>query len=569
MNRKPPSAAKLARRLKWQLLPFIVGWLASVFLVGFGVWFYMVIVNTLGVPRLPGVNPILAVVIGMTGGVCAVAVERWRLRRYFEAQARAIAFRERHWKLGMLSVLPFLAIYGATLGILYLAAGIFAGILFPLISGSLFAPFIFAYPAYLRVYERAVQLAVEASDEPSQEPASVPRPGRIRVLAWANVLGIVSVVLVLGLGAWLQWGLPFMAQREPKHYETKTQPGGMAVRLTYGADADSPALSPDGRLVAYVRAGPLMYGHLEIMRADGRDKRAIASDGDSGAWPALSYPLAWSPDESRLLVLGEQSQPVTTLEDLLKHKFERDLWTVDVATGAASRLTRDGNFIAAVWAPATRKIAALEDVRMKKGARLWLMDENGGNRQEVRGRYGGAVHPWHDGREVVAAGWDESAGIWSVDAKTGRATRLSDIKAYGVIPLDAERLVFAAHGRAYPPGKWATSIGILHVQTGEVQWVTRDLQGGAADPCLVPKESLLVFALSEADGCIRDLWALRLTDGKLKRLTWGERVSGFAVNPDGTDIFYVTRSEEAARVRIFDLGFSIWRLTRKGAPAPP
>jgi hypothetical protein len=252
---------------------------------------------------------------------------------------------------------------------------------------------------------------------------------------------------------------------------------------------------------------------------------------------------------------------VRTFGQWPKLKFSYDLWIVEVADGAARRLTKDGGFIRGIWLPAVRKIAALRDAGTGEWARLWLMDEDGHNRQEVARlklpRASSAVQPWRDGREVVAVGRDESTGIWSVDAASGRATRLSDVEALWVAPLDAHQIVFAAPGHAYPPISRAASIGILDADTGRVRWVLRDLQGMILGPHLVRNAPVLVFGLL-LDGNTA-LWALRLRDGKLKRLI--EHSAPFAVAPGGTAIYYVGHSEKPGRWQWFGLDEAIWRLT--------
>jgi Tol biopolymer transport system component len=563
MNSEPSRVTKLPRRFRWYVPALFVGWLAGMGWVAFGVWFYLLFVSIFhSTARLPGVHPLLSVVIGLVGGLAVVALERWRVSRNLEAEARAVAFRERSFRRVALAVLPLMAIYVATFGILYLYSleTPAAGMTFPLAIGSLFTPYVFLYHAYSRVYDRARQLLAEASATAQEEPSSQARSSRTGT--WLNALGVVSIIGVLAVGVWLQWGVAYLAQREPKEYVTETQPGGRAVRLTYGADAGAPAISPDGRLVAYVREVGLWQGRLEIMDADGRNKRRIGADTGPSPW-SVSRPPVWAPDRSRILLAATQGWVAVFPPEPIEDTLREDLWVVDVTTGAADRLTKDGGFISGIWLPAVHKIAALKDAGKKKGARLWLMDEDGHNRQEVARlklpRASSAVQPWRDGREVVAVGRDESTGIWSVDAASGRATRVSDLKSYWAIPLDANRLVIATPGHAYPPVPRATSIGILDAATGDVHWVLRDIQGVVRSPCLAGKAPALVFRLSLDQGT--DLWAMRLRDGKLHRLTRGESVWSLAVDPSGTQVFYAAHVEDDGHWLTSLMGLAIWRLT--------
>jgi len=562
MDDRSLEARKIRRLRRWgHPLLWVIPGLCWLILAGLNTWVYLLMVSDFGLGSLPDVNPIVAVGVGLAGGACLVLFERWRTRKYLEEEARRIAFRERRWKPMVLPILFFPAVLAGTLGLYFIIAGKNGAILAILAQGSFFAPWVFLHRYYSRVYQRARELVAESAGIPAASVA--PDAFRFkRIGAWADAFGAISIVGVLALGVWLQWGVPWIAQREPRHFETKTDDThGVATRLTYGNDASAPAVSPDGRLVAFVRNAKLWIGRLEIMRPDGRGKRRLGED--QALSPAGFHPLRWSSDEKRILLVGDRVPEPKTWDDMVKEgkSFSCDLWTVDVASGAARRLTDDDGYMAGMWLPATHRIAAIRSTT-HKWARLWLMDERGGSRLKVAElklrRHSLAAQPWHDGRDVVAVGADESAGIWSVDATNGKATRLSDIPAGWALPLSPKWLVVGVKGRAYPPFHRATSVGIFDTGTGKVHWVLRDIQGTVGHPCLVPKLGVMVFTLRLDEG--RDVWALRLRDGQLRRLTRGESVMNATVDALGKTIFYQASNEECERFRGFNIGESIWRL---------
>jgi len=562
MNDKPPEAVKLPRRFRlYRPFGAVVLWLEGLVLIGAGTTIYLALAYALGLGRLPGVNCIAGIGAGLACGLLIAIEEKWRLRRWLEVEARALASGHTPWGIRLLRALLFTPIFVSGLGLVYIVLRPAGGPIALAAIGSLFLPSIFLYHAYTRVYDRARQLLAESAERAAASPPAPSRPSRLA--RWINPLGVISIMGVLVLGAWLQWRAPILGESEPKTYEKREEVDRTVTRLTYGGDAADPALSRDGRFVAYRKAVGLGNARLEIMRTDGSRKRFVT--GETGPSPDFCHPLTWSSDGKRILLIGDKPRrPAKTwLETPDEYEpSSLDLWTVDVASGAARRLTDDDGYVAGIWLPAVRKIAAIRSTR-RKWARLWLMDERGGNRLKVANlklrRHSLAAQPWHDGHEVVAVGTAECAGIWSVDAITGKATRISDMKVRWALPLAIDWLVLAVDGRAYPPFHQATSIAILDVPSGEVHWALRDMQGVVSHPCLVQQPPTLIFSLWLERN--EDLWALRLRDGKLRRLTWGGSVSNTAVGPTGTAVFYQARNEERERFRWFNIGYSIWRLT--------
>jgi hypothetical protein len=561
MDDKSPEARKTRRLRNWgHPLLWVIPGLCWLILAGLNTWAYLFMVSDFGVGALPGVNPMVAVGVGLAGGACVVLFDTWRTRKYLEEEARRIAFGERHWKPIVLPMLFFPTALGATLGLYFIIAGKGGFVLAILAQAAFFAPWVFLHRPHSRIYQRAQVLLAQPAVMPG---ASVtPDAFRLRrIRAWADALGVTCVVGLLALGVWLQWGLPWMAEREPRHYETKDAVPGIATRLTYGGDAIGVSLSPNGRFIAFRKSVGFGDGRLETMRPDGSGKRLLGEAQHLS--PAGFRPVRWSPDGRRILVIGDRVPAPKTWDEAFKQgkPFAYDLWTVDVASGAARRLTDDDAYRAGMWLPAVHKIAAIRCTR-HKWARLWLMDERGGNRFKVAAlklrSHSLAAQPWHGGRDIVAVGMDDTAGIWSVDTTTGKATRLSDIEAGWALPIAPQWLVIGVEGRPDPPFHRATSIGLFDTGTGKVHWALRDLQGTVEHPCLVPKLGVVVFTLWLDEG--HDLWALRISDGGLRRLTHGESATNAAVDRNGKTIFYQASNEERERFRGLNIGESIWRL---------
>jgi TolB protein len=176
------------------------------------------------------------------------------------------------------------------------------------------------------------------------------------------------------------------------------------------AKGDQPAWSPDGTRVAFHR-----NGEIRVVDRDGRNERRLTKRAPGLHWPA-SFP-AWSRDGTRIAFSGT-----------------RDLYTVAVASGRLTRLTRSqqswlGNHTAA-WSPDGRTIAFSRSTDAFNND-IFLMRADGTNlrrltrSQGTDGRLGEELMPsWSpDGRTIVFV--SNRDGNWELYAigRDGRGER--------------------------------------------------------------------------------------------------------------------------------------------------
>jgi Tol biopolymer transport system component len=255
------------------------------------------------------------------------------------------------------------------------------------------------------------------------------------------------------------------------------------------AAGSSPRISPDGRWIAFTRAGVRLY----VVPAAGGTPRLIARRVDTATW---------GPDSSRLLAehrtgplrIVELGGRVRTLASGLVFGarfspdgrsvvyskattnagcgFHADVYRVGVAGGARQKLTQDERSGRAVWG--ARGIAFTHDVGRCGSRTIWLMRPDGSGRRPVvprlptwlrqPGYYGLEPFAWlPDGRllgEVVAEFRNEAA---VVDVRTGHVRRLH-------VPLDAVSrdgrwIVGTASGAEYPFSIVIAPVGAGHART--------------------------------------------------------------------------------------------------------
>ena len=110
---------------------------------------------------------------------------------------------------------------------------------------------------------------------------------------------------------------------------------GIVRRLTWGERAREPAVSPDGRSLVYVRnRGGTMELVLRGFRHPSGPSRVLVGGrqhepGEPIYWQQIATPT-WSPDGKRVAISWWRQDD-----------GKRDLWIVDIETGASTRLTDD------------------------------------------------------------------------------------------------------------------------------------------------------------------------------------------------------------------------------------
>ncbi|GAB2945817.1 VWA domain-containing protein [Micromonospora polyrhachis] len=166
------------------------------------------------------------------------------------------------------------------------------------------------------------------------------------------------------------------------------RPGSGIARLTSGPGADSqPALSPDGRRVAFVsdRGGS---ADLWLVVTDGSTPRRLTDHPGEDIGPS------WSPDSTRIMFSSTRDDPAG------------DLYVLDVASGRTTRLTSDpGADTQPAWSPDGTRIAFTT-------TRFAPADGSGAATEVVTmPATGGPV------TRVVPAPWDSAQPAWAPDSR--------------------------------------------------------------------------------------------------------------------------------------------------------
>jgi Tol biopolymer transport system component len=219
--------------------------------------------------------------------------------------------------------------------------------------------------------------------------------------------------------------------------------GGHAIDLTPGSPGDDaqPAFSPDAEQIAFRsdRDG----GGIFVMGATGESVRRVTSSG---------FDPRWSPDGRRLAYASE------AVNDPYSRAVRSSLWTVDVASGQASKLW-EGDGVQPTWSP--------------KGTRIAFWSNTGGQRdiQTIAASGGTPVAVTNDPATDWAPEWSPdgrwlyfvsdrggSPNLWriAIDEASGAVSGAPQPVTNGVRSIasarfthDGSRMVLAAMDRSF------------------------------------------------------------------------------------------------------------------------
>jgi serine/threonine protein kinase len=327
-----------------------------------------------------------------------------------------------------------------------------------------------------------------------------------------------------------------------------------------------PAVSPDGRTVAFVRAANLGASHLYVLalsadgRAAGAPRRldvpvaAVASP----AWtaegreilcraggPYLSDARLWvvpatGVGEPRPLATGENgSEPAVSRHgNRLVYSVQQedsDIWRIDLAGRGASLseekiIASTRSDITPQYSPDGSKIAFSSE---RSGhSEIWMCDSDGANPAQVTslGTFSGTPRWFPDGRRLVFDSQkDGQADLYVIDTAGGAPRRLTDDPSADVVPsvsADGGSILFASTRT----GRF--EIWQVPAEGGPAVQVTR--QGGFM-PFGSRDGKTIYFQRPGAEE--NDLWSVPAGGGGEQRVIGPVFNFGYAVMEDG--IFFI------------------------------
>lgn len=356
--------------------------------------------------------------------------------------------------------------------------------------------------------------------------------------------------------AWYPDGntLSFVSSRHGQADIWVTGRFGDGARLLL-ADADDPAVCPDGRSLAFVREdqaeeGRIFVADLEQLAAP----RQLTRGPEHGLWDHREP--AWSHDGRRIC-----------------YGAKNNLWLVDLATGMVRQLTHGGREDRQPAWSADDTHIYFSSFRDNSYA-IWRVALGDGRLTRVTQGSGGERHPSLAdlGRRLAFHGEpNQDNDLLLVDRRSGHTTRMSGPAddSFPSLATDGSRLVFISD-------RWSdrNEVWVQDLDAGRPSEPPRQLtrqHGHASHPALSPDGRWVAYY--RLDGPERDLWLVPITGGAPHRLTRhpaSDVQPGWS--PDGRRLAFASNREDCFAVWILELdggrpGGEPWRLTPPGLVA--
>jgi Tol biopolymer transport system component len=292
--------------------------------------------------------------------------------------------------------------------------------------------------------------------------------------------------------------------------------GGSAVMVV--ADACSPAISPDGRRIAFSRSRGASSKRIEVAPLDDVASSVVLTRDEDGLWDHLRP--AWSPDSRALC-----------------YQDFRDLWIVPSEGGRAHRLTEDHQTSQnCAWSTGGESVY-FSSMRESTTA-LWRMPATGGEPTRLTPGTGPETEPSisKDGSKLTHSTFYSDADVVLVEAASGKRTRspCPSVEDAPAIAPDRSAVAFSSM-RSGKPDLWLQPLE-NDLPKGDAVRLT-DQPGSAGSPSFSPDGRWIAY--TRVVGGERDIWIVPTRGGVPERFTDHAAMDIHpAWSPDGTQIAF-------------------------------
>ncbi len=288
------------------------------------------------------------------------------------------------------------------------------------------------------------------------------------------------------------------------------------------ASADSPAVSPDGKRIAFTRRDTKGSSRIFVAPlADTASAKMITTDQD-GLWEHESP--AWSPDGRTIC-----------------YAAHTDLWIVAADGGAARQLTHDGEVdFEPAWSADGRWVYFSS---MREGTTaIWRVAAGGGSPVRVTMGSGPERQPSlsKDGSRLTYSTYSVNSNLVVRAMATGKEYELGGerMEVAPALAPDGSALAYISDQLKSQPDLWIQPLSGDGAPAGSSRRLT-DLPGSSAHPAYSPDGRWIAFY--RVVGGERDIWIIPSTGGTPRRFTDDPKQDiQPAWSPDGRHIAFAS-----------------------------
>jgi Tol biopolymer transport system component/predicted Ser/Thr protein kinase len=308
--------------------------------------------------------------------------------------------------------------------------------------------------------------------------------------------------------------------------------GGAAVLVA--PDGDSPAVSPDGTLIAFSRPGPSGATRIAIAPLAATGLASLVTGDEDGLWDHENP--AWSPDGVNVC-----------------YSDFRDLWVIAAAGGAARRLTTaQASDDHPAWSPDGREVV-FSSAREGTAA-LWAVPAAGGEPRRLTLGTGPETEPSlsRDGHRLAYSTSVSGGDVVLVDPRSRQVHRVPGVRdeSSPALSPDGRTLVFSSN-REGSYDLWAQALDAGR-PVGPAQRLT-DTPGSESRPAFSADGRWLAFG--RVLGGQRDIWVMPAAGGLARRVTEHPAPDLHpAWSPDGAHLAYI--SERAGHMDVWTVAMA-------------
>jgi serine/threonine protein kinase len=216
--------------------------------------------------------------------------------------------------------------------------------------------------------------------------------------------------------------------------------GGQPTKII--SDALLPVVSPDGRLIAFLRSISHIH-HLMVSNLDGSSEKEIVKDSLAFNY---NYSLSWSPDGKKIAHLHNFG---STPND---HYTE--IFTCDIATGEEKQITSDKKVKDDIcWTPSDEFVYACIEGQSEN---LMVIPASGG--APFRLTLGNSVdfspRVSRNGKRIVYSNTSQASNLWTIHLETKEMNQLTFEDAFlegAKYSPDGKRILYLKYEGGVPP----------------------------------------------------------------------------------------------------------------------